>query len=114
MTGLCTVELGCGTGYVSAWLARRGARPVGIDNSPKQLETATRLMSTRAEAHLNLGSAYRGEKKSVKAYNSYRKALSLRATYPAAYFNLGILFLDAQTYPGMKWSCLGRHFYFTK
>jgi SAM-dependent methyltransferase len=37
------VELGCGTGYVSAWLARRGARPVGIDNSPAQLETARRL-----------------------------------------------------------------------
>lgn len=35
-----TLELGCGTGYVSAWLARRGARPVGIDNSPKQLESA--------------------------------------------------------------------------
>jgi SAM-dependent methyltransferase len=33
-------ELGCGTGYVSAWLARRGARPVGIDNSARQLETA--------------------------------------------------------------------------
>src|SRR3989337_2913772 len=37
------VELGCGTGYVSAWLARRGARPVGIDNSPAQLETARRF-----------------------------------------------------------------------
>jgi SAM-dependent methyltransferase len=40
---LDTIELGCGTAYVSAWLARRGARPVGIDNSPKQLETARRL-----------------------------------------------------------------------
>src|SRR2546423_531650 len=29
--GLDVLELGCGTGYVSAWLARRGARPVGID-----------------------------------------------------------------------------------
>ena len=38
--GLDTIELGCGTAYVSAWLARRGARPVGIDNSAKQLETA--------------------------------------------------------------------------
>jgi len=38
--GLDVIELGCGTGYVSSWLARRGARPVGIDNSPKQLETA--------------------------------------------------------------------------
>ncbi len=34
------IELGCGTGYVSAWIARLGGRPVGIDNSPKQLETA--------------------------------------------------------------------------
>jgi SAM-dependent methyltransferase len=38
--GMDAIELGCGTGYVSAWLAKRGARPVGIDNSPKQLEAA--------------------------------------------------------------------------
>ena len=43
--GLDVVELGCGTGYVSAWLARRGARPVGIDNSEAQLETARRLQA---------------------------------------------------------------------
>ncbi|MFN8591109.1 MAG: class I SAM-dependent methyltransferase [Thermomicrobiales bacterium] len=41
--GLDVIELGCGTAYVSAWLARRGARPVGIDNSPAQLETARQL-----------------------------------------------------------------------
>ena len=41
--GLDVIELGCGTGYVSAWLARRGARPVGIDNSEAQLETAKRF-----------------------------------------------------------------------
>jgi SAM-dependent methyltransferase len=40
VAGQDVVELGCGTGYVSAWLARRGARPVAIDNSPAQLETA--------------------------------------------------------------------------
>src|SRR5688572_28293247 len=45
LEGLDAIELGCGTGYVSAWLARRGARPVGIDNSEKQLETARRLQS---------------------------------------------------------------------
>ena len=27
VVGLDVVELGCGTAYVSAWLARRGARP---------------------------------------------------------------------------------------
>jgi SAM-dependent methyltransferase len=39
------IELGCGTAYVSAWLARSGARPVGIDNSPRQLETARRFQA---------------------------------------------------------------------
>jgi SAM-dependent methyltransferase len=34
------VELGCGTAYFSAWLAKRGARPVGVDLTPAQLETA--------------------------------------------------------------------------
>jgi SAM-dependent methyltransferase len=40
--GLDVVELGCGTAYVSAWLARRGARPVGVDVTPAQLATARR------------------------------------------------------------------------
>ncbi|HEV2342570.1 MAG TPA: class I SAM-dependent methyltransferase [Actinocrinis sp.] len=43
--GLDAIELGCGTGYVSAWMARRGARPVGIDNSAAQLRTARRLQT---------------------------------------------------------------------
>ena len=43
LDGKDTIELGCGTGYISAWLARRGARPVGIDNSEQQLATARRL-----------------------------------------------------------------------
>ena len=41
--GLDVIELGCGTAYVSAWLARRGARPVGIDLSENQLATARAL-----------------------------------------------------------------------
>jgi len=40
--GLDVVELGCGTAYVSGWLARAGARPVGLDVTPAQLETARR------------------------------------------------------------------------
>jgi SAM-dependent methyltransferase len=40
VAGKDVVELGCGTAYVSAWLARRGAHAVGIDNSPMQLATA--------------------------------------------------------------------------
>ena len=45
LDGLDTIELGCGTGYVSSWLARRGARPVGIDNSERQLATARALQA---------------------------------------------------------------------
>ncbi len=41
--GLDSIELGCGTAYVSAWLTRRGARCTGIDNSQEQLKTARRL-----------------------------------------------------------------------
>jgi len=40
VAGKDTLELGCGTAYVSSWLARRGARPVGLDLSPNQLATA--------------------------------------------------------------------------
>jgi SAM-dependent methyltransferase len=43
VAGLDIVELGCGTAYFSAWLARRGARVVGVDPTPAQLETARRL-----------------------------------------------------------------------
>lgn len=43
MSGMRAIELGCGTGYVSAWLARRGASVVGIDVSEAQLDTARRL-----------------------------------------------------------------------
>ena len=42
--GLDVVELGCGTAYFSAWLAKRGARPVGVDVTPAQLATARRMM----------------------------------------------------------------------
>lgn len=34
------IELGCGTAYFSSWFARLGARPVGIDITPPQLESA--------------------------------------------------------------------------
>jgi SAM-dependent methyltransferase len=43
LRGKRAIELGCGTAYVSSWLARRGARVVGIDASMAQLATAQRL-----------------------------------------------------------------------
>ncbi len=44
-SGLDAIELGCGTAYVSSWLARRGAHPVGIDNSERQLQTARAMQA---------------------------------------------------------------------
>lgn len=41
--GLDVVELACGTAYLSAWLARGGARTVAVDLSAEQLATARRL-----------------------------------------------------------------------
>jgi SAM-dependent methyltransferase len=43
VTGMDVVELGCGTGYIGAWLKKLGAsRVVGVDPTPAQLETARR------------------------------------------------------------------------
>jgi SAM-dependent methyltransferase len=44
VSGLDVIELGCGTAYLSAQLLHRGARPVGVDPTPAQLETARRMM----------------------------------------------------------------------
>jgi SAM-dependent methyltransferase len=60
IAGKDVVELGCGTAYVSAWLARLGARPVGIDNSPKQLAAAREFQQEFGLAFpLHLGDAER-------------------------------------------------------
>jgi SAM-dependent methyltransferase len=50
VAGRDVVELGCGTGYWSAWLARRGARVIGLDNSRRQLATARLLQREHALA----------------------------------------------------------------
>ena len=42
VSGKDVLDLGCGTAYFSAWLARRGASVVGLDVTPVQLETARR------------------------------------------------------------------------
>jgi len=45
VSGLDMVELGCGTAFLSAQLAKAGARPVGVDPTPAQLASARRCMS---------------------------------------------------------------------
>ncbi len=92
-----------------AWL-NLGVQYIKVKNysaAVPVLERAASLMANRPTAHLNLGSAYRGAGQSdpatlAKAKASYDKALQLKSKYPIAYFNLGILFLDAPSYPGMN------------
>ena len=58
--GKDAIELGCGPAYVSAWMARRGARVVGVDTSPEQLATARRLRREhRLDVRLIHGNAER-------------------------------------------------------
>jgi SAM-dependent methyltransferase len=45
VAGKDAVELGCGTAYMSAYLARRGARVTGVDPTLAQLETARRMQA---------------------------------------------------------------------
>jgi SAM-dependent methyltransferase len=45
VAGKDVLEFGCGAAQWSIGLARRGARPVGLDNSTRQLEHARRLMA---------------------------------------------------------------------
>lgn len=40
LKGKKTIELGCGTAYFSAWMAKLGAEPTGIDPTPAQLANA--------------------------------------------------------------------------
>ena len=55
--GLDILELGCGTAYFSARLARAGARVVGVDPTPAQLQTARR-MQAETGIHFPLVEAY--------------------------------------------------------
>lgn len=53
LPGQDVVELGCGTAYISAWLTRAGAHPVGLDISAPQLATAA-AMQTEFDLHFPL------------------------------------------------------------
>ena len=38
--GLSVLDAGCGTGYLTAKLAAKGAKPIGVDFSPQMVELA--------------------------------------------------------------------------
>jgi tetratricopeptide (TPR) repeat protein len=86
-----------------AWL-NLGALYLRVKNyreAEPTLKKAVELMGARAEAHLNYGAALRGNNKVNEALASFNKALKLRTDYPAALFNLGLLYLDAKKVPSL-------------
>lgn len=46
------VDIGCGNGWLCHATAKRGLRSIGIDLSPKKIETAQRLAKEQGVAHL--------------------------------------------------------------
>jgi SAM-dependent methyltransferase len=40
------LDVGCGTGHFTSWLARRGRRPVGLDRAPSMLASLRRRLPT--------------------------------------------------------------------
>lgn len=53
------------------------------------------------KAQLNYASALRGQGKLVEAEAAYNKMVSSKPSYAGAYFNLGVLYLDASDFPNL-------------
>lgn len=76
-------------------------------------EQVVQIHSRSPRAHTNLGSAYRGRSADLveqrdqrdqllrRAEQEFRLAMTQNASYAPAYFNMGILYLDADPFPGM-------------
>jgi Tfp pilus assembly protein PilF len=71
------------------------------DGATQELTLAVRYAPTSAQAHLNLGNAFRCSRKYLEAEKEYLKAIELdpKATDPL--FNLAVLYLDGDMKP--KW-----------
>lgn len=65
-------------------------------------EYALELDPKFAKAYVNSGAALRANGKLTEAEKAFVRALELQPDYAAAYFNLGILYLDADPFPGME------------
>lgn len=103
--------------YASAWtnrgviLARRkvfGGDMGAVVSFEKAIQLTGRNKSPRLHSHL--GAAYRGlasdekgqrEDLLKKAETEFKTAFTINPNYAQAYFNLGLLYFDADPYPGM-------------
>jgi len=80
-------------------LSNQGAMLIEVDDfttAISLLERAVALAPDYAEARMNLANAYRGNGQAEKALAQYQKVQSLLPKNPDAWFNLGILYLDAE------------------
>ncbi|MBI4508398.1 MAG: tetratricopeptide repeat protein [Deltaproteobacteria bacterium] len=102
--------------YAAPW-ANRGAIYLGrrrYSDAISALETVVRLQGRSARAHANLGSSYRGRAAELgaepaqrdqylkKAESEYKLAMTQDPAHAPAYFNLGLLYLDADPFPGAE------------
>ena len=72
------------------------------------------IQKQNPRAHVNLGSAYRGRSADFtkdagqrdqflrKAENEFKAAMAQNTTFAPAYFNLALLYLDADPFPGIE------------
>ncbi len=77
-------------------------------------EQVVQIEEKSPRAHTNLGSAYRGRSADVqdqkdlrdqllrRAEQEYKLAITQDPSYAPAYFDLGLLYLDADPYPGLE------------
>jgi hypothetical protein len=72
LADLDVIELGCGTAYFSAWLARRGARPVGVDVTPPSC-------APRGSASARPGSSSRSSRQTPPTSRFLAPALTWRS-----------------------------------
>jgi tetratricopeptide (TPR) repeat protein len=64
------------------------------------LESATKFAPNNALAHLNLGDCYRLLQRYPDAKTEFDKALALDSSLAAAHYDIGLMYLTAQSIPG--------------
>lgn len=71
------------------------------EQAKEACEQALALAPGLSKVQLNTGSALRGQKRYADAEKAYRKALEIDPVYADAFFDLGILYLDAKDMAGV-------------
>jgi tetratricopeptide (TPR) repeat protein len=89
--------------YASAWndLAVQYLVVHNFDGAAQAANNAVQLQPRWTKALINLGSALRGQKQYDEAAKRYQDVIKMEPNNPDAWFNLGILYLDAEKLGGL-------------